>query len=360
LPVRSTSFGVNLQILKKLVVLGFILGIIGCGSLAVRFAKKKLAGTEPGEYVQAANEYFWQHFHAGDYDSIPIIVDWLNLALAREPNDLRTTAHLGFVHIWALAERQNRHYPDRAIIEQVSLARRYFEEAVTMDDDDPRVLGFLADMTMEEGAHLNNDKEKTEGYFQGLRSIREWPQFNKFTIGFGFARLDTGSANFKEGLKWQYESMTDCACEIKGADGMSDSAKTAIIFESKTPKVKRACADTWIAPHNLEGFFLNMGDMLVKSGQWEKAMQIYALARLAPSYSEWPFRDTLEARILDARQNVAVFNHPVDERNLSRQAVMMNTSGYSCMGCHKMSASELVTFGNEQPPTSYYYFKSNK
>lgn len=256
--------------MKKLFALGFILAIAGCGDLAARSAKKKLPGTEPGEFVQAANALFWQHFHAGDYDSIPAVIDRLNLALAHEPNDLRTTDHLGFVHIWALA-------------------RRYFQEAVSMDEDDPRILGFLADMTMEEGAHLNNDKEKTEGYFEGLHSIREWPQFNKFTIGYGFARLDTGSANFKEGLKWQNESMNDCACEIKGADGMSDSAKTTIVFESKTPRVKRACADTWIAPHNLEGYFLNMGDML-------------------------------EARILNARENVVVFNRPVDERNLSRQA----------------------------------------
>jgi len=29
---------------------------------------------------------------------------------------------------------------------------------------------------------------------------------------------------------------------------------------------KRVCWNSWIAPHNFEGFFLNMGDMLVKSG----------------------------------------------------------------------------------------------
>ena len=31
---------------------------------------------------------------------------------------------------------------------------------------------------------------------------------------------------------------------------------------------RRACWNSRIAPHNLEGFFLNMGDMLVKSGDW--------------------------------------------------------------------------------------------
>jgi hypothetical protein len=30
---------------------------------------------------------------------------------------------------------------------------------------------------------------------------------------------------------------------------------------------KRVCWNSWIAPHNFEGFFLNMGDMLVKAGR---------------------------------------------------------------------------------------------
>ena len=39
--------------------------------------------------------------------------------------------------------------------------------------------------------------------------------------------------------------------------------------------VKRACWNNWKAPYNLQGFWLNMGDMLVKSGDPEKAKIYY-------------------------------------------------------------------------------------
>jgi hypothetical protein len=50
---------------------------------------------------------------------------------------------------------------------------------------------------------------------------------------------------------------------------------------------KRACWNSWIAPHNFEGFFLNMGDMLVKVGDWRTAQKIYANAKLSPDYANW-------------------------------------------------------------------------
>ena len=62
-------------------------------------------------------------------------------------------------------------------------------------------------------------------------------------------------------------------------------------------KRKRACWNSWIAPHNVEGFYLNMGDMLVKNGDWEKAVEIYSLAKQVPQYENWTYKGVLEKRI---------------------------------------------------------------
>ena len=43
------------------------------------------------------------------------------------------------------------------------------------------------------------------------------------------------------------------------------------------------CQNSWIAPYNFEGFMPNFGDLLVKSGAWETAQKVYALARLSKS-----------------------------------------------------------------------------
>ncbi len=34
-----------------------------------------------------------------------------------------------------------------------------------------------------------------------------------------------------------------------------------------------------------------MGDMLTKSGDWQTARKVYALARQSPDYAQWPYRD---------------------------------------------------------------------
>ena len=78
---------------------------------------------------------------------------------------------------------------------------------------------------------------------------------------------------------------------------------------------KRVCWNSWIAPYNFEGFFLNMGDMLVKAGQWQTAEKIYANAKLSSTYDAWKFRSVLADRIDQAEANVAIFNDAYPSRN---------------------------------------------
>jgi hypothetical protein len=44
------------------------------------------------------------------------------------------------------------------------------------------------------------------------------------------------------------------------------------------------------APRSFEGFFLNMGDTPVKSGDWQTGQKIYANASLAREYAAWGSR----------------------------------------------------------------------
>jgi hypothetical protein len=94
---------------------------------------------------------------------------------------------------------------------------------------------------------------------------------------------------------------------------------------------KRACWNSWIAPHNFEGFFLNMGDMLVKFGDWQTAQKIYANAKLAKEYASWPYQAVLEERIAQAQKNVALFNAPNEPSDVR---IMIN-SEFACMACHQ-------------------------
>jgi hypothetical protein len=95
---------------------------------------------------------------------------------------------------------------------------------------------------------------------------------------------------------------------------------------------KRVCRNSWIAPHNLEGFFLNMGDMLVKQGDPATAQRVYANAKLSKTYHEWPFKSVLEDRIEHVAENIALFRDP---QPAEKTRTMMILSTFACTGCHQ-------------------------
>lgn len=97
--------------------------------------------------------------------------------------------------------------------------------------------------------------------------------------------------------------------------------------------------------------------MLVKNGEWKKAIEIYELAKIPDGYGQWIYKDLLESRIKYAKENTVLFNKPLNEVDLRNQTVIMVNSGFSCMGCHAMSKAEQISFGQYQPPLSYYFAK---
>ena len=125
------------------------------------------------------------------------------------------------------------------------------------------------------------------------------------------------------------------ACSRTSIDRTNPTAQAVFHAQSieRDPLRQRACWNSWIAPHNVEGFFLNMGDMLVKSGEWRTGVKVYELARGEPSYSRWPFRDVLEARVTNAEQNVVAFRRP--ESNEHSGPRIMLGSRFACMACHQ-------------------------
>jgi hypothetical protein len=342
--------------MKKVIIFSVLAFLTACSTIVPLFiAPKEYSATETPN-AEAANKYFWDNYHQGNYDSIPKIVEKLNFALQENPNDLKITVHLGFVHIWALSERQRIKTANPSTIEHIFLSKRYFEEAYLMNPHDPRVVGFLADISMIEGDQLKNNKIQTEGYYTGLKSVKMWPQFNKFTLGYLFSNLDKSDEKFKKGIEWQYETIDDCACE-KDTKKTDYKAAIAKIRKSKDPMIYRACWNSWIVPHNWEGFCMNWGDMLIKNGEVNEGIRIYNLAKESDSYNEWPYKSELEIRIQNASKNVADFNKPIDNQNISTQNVIMLNSKMSCTGCHQMSKNEFEKMGYKKLDSENYFLK---
>jgi hypothetical protein len=296
--------------------------------IAVMVAPRKQAAKTRSEAAMKADEIFWQTLHNGEYEKIQSALDVLTAAYVQTPNDSVTAAHIAWLHNWRISERNRLSSIPATITDDMVLSRRYFQEAVKLDPSEARYLGFLAGNTLAEGNVHQDEKLTREGYFMLLDAIKAWPEFNLFTGGYIMSRLPADSPQFREGLEWQWRTLDEC---IEGKIDHANPDYSKYMSKETREGRKRVCWNSWIAPHNFEGFFLNMGDMLVKSGDWQTAQKIYATAKLAKEYPSWKYQAVLDDRIKQAQANVAFFNAP----NEPPKARIMINSEFSCTGCHQ-------------------------
>jgi hypothetical protein len=198
-------------------------------------------------------------------------------------------------------------------------------------------------------------------YFSGLKAIRKWSQFNKFALSYAESQLDTSSRLYRQALRYQWQILDECSKQRLTKEKILDAPEktfTSLLNEinsSPDLKIKRACGNSWIAPHNWEGFLLNFGDMLVKYGELDAAREIYMAAKLSPSYKEWVYKGELEKRIANLKQNNIEFNRKQNLFALSGNNQMMISSSFSCTGCHQMSNAEFVKAGYREPRNEIYF-----
>lgn len=346
---HHSGHGMNMKISFRLTH-GLRLAIVAACSLAVSLAVVQakttpaVAPVVPARSPAAlqADALFWQTFHAGDYAHIQASLEAETGAHLRAPDDGATTAHVAFLHMWRISERGRQARVAPSITDDAVLARSYFERALAQSPHDARLQGFLASAMLAEAGIQHDPLLQQQAMGAMQQAIKAWPAFNLFTAGYVMSSLDASSAGFKQALAWQWDNLDVCTRE-KVNRRQPDVARLSDRIESIPADARdhRACNDTAIAPHNQEGFFLNMGDMLVKSGDWQTARTIYAAAKLSPGYANWPYRQVLEQRIADAQSNVARFNE-ASQPGSNPPVRMMLTSTFSCMACHQQKAAGAV------------------
>lgn len=315
--------------LRTMGILLFALMISSCEKIALLSTPKKQAVYSKTQLGQHAERNFWHTLHQGNYNAIDQAIALSTAAYLQNPNDPQLAAHLGFLHIWKITERARLPSIPPTIVNEIILSKKYFHDATTLNPNDPRSQGFLGDAQLIEGQIFKDRREEVRGYFQLQRAIHQWPAFNYFTAGYPMSTLDPTSDHFKEGLQWQWHTLTLCA----GTKMTANNPSFAPYLHRETKKGPlRACWNSWIAPHNFEGFFLNMGDMLVKNGNWETGIKIYRNAKLSKTYDEWPYKAYLEKRIQNAKENVTYFNQV---GHTDKNRLMLFNSGYGCVACHQ-------------------------
>jgi hypothetical protein len=322
---------VNLARLARLALLAVPLALGGCAWIAVATAPDKVR-QPPSAHARAVAEQFWTTLHEGRYDQIDAALEQHLQVLVKEPADALTLAHTGWLHAWRFSERARAAAAARSI-EHAVLARRWFDEAVLLDPAEPRYLGFAASFTMVEASILKNEKQMRHGYYRMKDAVAMWPEFNLFTSGYTMSVNPAGSAPFREGLQQQWETLDRCFGEPVGR-AAPDLRRFAALETRTGPK--RACWNSWIAPHNWEGFFLNFGDLLARAGDLPNAKAMYEAARISTTYDGWPYRAVLERRLARLDALPTVLNSPPPGEP---EWTSMVSSAFACMACHQESGS---------------------
>jgi tetratricopeptide (TPR) repeat protein len=319
----------NLTRLSEIVRHTGTLGAVGVLLTAGIFANAANATTSPSA-AQTANERFWSTLHSADYAGYPAALAAVEAALAESPEDPVQVAHLGWLHMWHLAEAASfaTSAQDRAA--DLKSAAEYFKQAVRLAPKEARYLGFYATTLFFDSALASDAAGMQRAEATMDRAVRMWPEFNLFTAGYIHSSDPYDSPEYATAMQRMWRNVDVCTGQHVSREHPQFVQYPAM---ATTVGPKRACWNSSIAPHNFEGFFLNFGDMLVKKGDVALARQMYANARLSKTYEDWVYRPVLERRITDAESNVDVFRDSASSGK--SDAHMMVQSDFSCMACHR-------------------------
>ncbi|HEY0821204.1 MAG TPA: hypothetical protein VGD46_20665 [Rhizobacter sp.] len=253
----------------------------------------------------------------------------LHGAYLADPADATTAAHIGLTQLWRVSESARNGKPDPSALASMANARRFLEESVALDATDARRQGFRASARLAEGAMHRDAGLQRLGAADLQDAVRAWPQFNLFVLARALGGAPAGSKPLQQAIDAMWQTQDMC---VGGKLPRSDPDMKPYMGLETRDGANRVCWNSAIAPHNFEGFFLEWGDLLVKSGDVALARKIYANARQSPSYGTWPHRALLEARIRDADANVARFASPPGAAD---HVPIGRASPIACVSCHQ-------------------------
>jgi hypothetical protein len=254
----------------------------------------------------------------------------LTAAYLRNPDDAKLALLIGHAHFWRVAERGRDPHAGPGVTDAIVLANFYFGEAYRLQPDDHRIAGWLASTQMALGSVHGDERARRRGYFMLKESVRAHPEFNNFTLGYVLSRLPAGDPRLEEAVAAMWTNLDLCV----GHKVDRRNPDLSALGSGSIPEgPRRTCFNGPQAPHNVEGYFLAFGDLLVKTGDPELAKAVYLQARVSPSYESWPFRTLLEERVRTAEIRSARFASPNDASDAPE---MIGTSARSCAVCHAL------------------------
>jgi hypothetical protein len=287
---------------------------------------------------RAAIEHFWTVYHGNDYGSIPAVQAELQSALTGDPDNATLYALLGATHFWHVGEYTRDPNPNPSVLQQdMPTAVQLFQKALDLDYygqhlighvNDDHLPGYLGITTVHAGQMSNNPNIIAQGDQMLDYAMYQFPEFNNFNRWAAHNTDPINSDTYKKALDSLWQGLD--ACAGAAIDRNNPDIGPYLHLQTSVGRKKACWSEGDLAPHSFEGYMLNLGNGLVKAGIIDAARIVYANARYAKNYAEWPYRQVLEtiaASDLNARAALYADSDPTNDPPLG-------VPNRSCVYCH--------------------------
>lgn len=280
-----------------------------------------------------ATTHFWHIFHGNDYNRLDEVIAELTAAYQEQPNDAINTRLLGMSHMWKFLERGRAGLTAKQVEGNAILSIKYCQEAVALDPSHRLTPGFIEGTKAALGV-LQGDAALTEEGFEGIRrNTRQDPNLHGFVQGWVFSALmSERDCRYPEAIEGYFATIDGCAGfrAPRMLPRMGPIMYCYVAFRARKDPV---CYNNDIAPHNMEGTILGLGDAYLKQGKIAQARMSYQSVQRAPSYRCWPYQRQLEARLANLEATKCAFRAQTGTLDVSEPA-MFFLSTYACTACH--------------------------
>ena len=275
----------------------------------------------------------------GDYAALDGII--ATLTQEADSGDITSRAVLGFAHAWRLSE-WHRQPTDPTVTRHAALAAHAFEQASAALPDDPRLVGFRGSFLQARGSIEDDPKLTRQGWFDTVDASKAWPEWGKFTQAYGLITLSTDHRLYNESIELYWDNLDECAGAPVPRGPLDWRPYAAELDANGSARDRRACTNTTVAPHNVEGFFMVFGDHLAKAGDLELARSMYENA-LNIDDGTWPHRAVAEARVADLQALPERFStNPEGGEVRAVTEMPVFGSAISCTVCHQATGTGVV------------------
>jgi hypothetical protein len=253
------------------------------------------AGADSGS-LTPAEQAFWTAFHAGDLTAGGTAWGELQTNYEANSKDPYNTLLLALCSVWEASEAgRNPSTQGQMEAKYGPFIGLYMSAAYKLDPSNGFAEGFLGYGLYDQGQQEGDAGAGAVAMGEGLidQVVSTDPTFGFFKV------LESQTVPVGDPLMQAGEAAAWTVLETCGGEAVDPTTPNleAYAAAENSGKGTPHCFNDDIAPHGMEGFLLNMGDLLAKEGKSDVATQIYKGATLSSTYAQWPYASAIAGRL---------------------------------------------------------------